>query len=117
MRSFGRYLYAAGVDTGNAVLKMTSAVIKPSVVVDEVFQVKPEDVLDVKEFFFDEFKLPAELIDTIIDFAEYWPHTTSIFRQSSSEDGTEKPIYVRAGDGHENKLLVSYLFNVAYWAY
>lgn len=35
-----------------------------------------EDVLSVKNVFFTNVKLPIEIIDVIIDYAEYWPHTT-----------------------------------------
>ncbi|KAF2203380.1 hypothetical protein GQ43DRAFT_390081 [Delitschia confertaspora ATCC 74209] len=36
-----------------------------------------QDVLTVKDILARYIQLPAELIDIIIDFAEYWPHTTS----------------------------------------
>ena len=36
----------------------------------------PKNVLDVKRLLFDRFKLPLELADAIIDYAEYWPCTT-----------------------------------------
>lgn len=35
------------------------------------------EVLAVKDALFQRFKLPLELIDRIIDFAEYWPRTTT----------------------------------------
>lgn len=35
------------------------------------------DVLVVKAFLCASHTLPLELIDTIIDAAEYWPHTTT----------------------------------------
>lgn len=58
------------------------------------------DVLSVKELLFWNKKLPIELIDTIIDFAEYWPRTTT------SQSGRE--INVRAGRPNvEDQFMVS----------
>lgn len=37
-----------------------------------------QDVLTVKGILLESYKLPIEIIDTIIDFAEYWPHTTVV---------------------------------------
>lgn len=34
------------------------------------------DVLEVKDILFKASKMPTELIDAIIDHAEYWPHTS-----------------------------------------
>lgn len=48
-----------------------------------------EDVLATKDTLFKNFKLPIELIDTIIDFAEYFPRT-SICRSGGE-------LHVRAG--------------------
>ncbi|RDW66706.1 hypothetical protein BP5796_09455 [Coleophoma crateriformis] len=36
-----------------------------------------EDVLSVKMFFVEHTALPQELVDTIVDYAEYWPHTST----------------------------------------
>jgi hypothetical protein len=35
-----------------------------------------QEVLAVKTVILNLYKLPIEIIDTIIDFAEYWPRTT-----------------------------------------
>ncbi|KAL2062269.1 hypothetical protein VTL71DRAFT_6535 [Oculimacula yallundae] len=48
-----------------------------------------EDVLSTKETLFQAFKLPVELIDTIIEFAEYYP-CTSVCRTSGE-------LHVRSG--------------------
>ena len=36
----------------------------------------PNDVLEVKNVLLKAFVLPLEIIDAIIDYAEYWPRTT-----------------------------------------
>lgn len=36
----------------------------------------PNDVLEVKDVLLKAFALPLEIIDLIIDYAEYWPRTT-----------------------------------------
>jgi hypothetical protein len=45
------------------------------------FEPSISDVLDVKEFLYNKSKLPYELVDVIVDLAEYWPHTTTIFQE------------------------------------
>lgn len=40
---------------------------------DSNFVPSPRDVLDVKSLLWQK-RLPIELVDSIIDFAEYWPH-------------------------------------------
>lgn len=57
-----------------------------------------EDVLLVKDIFREFTPLPLEIVDEIIDYAEYWPHTT-----------TSAPRYTQAvgGDkGAENRFVV-----------
>lgn len=65
-----------------------------------------QDVLDVKQFFIERFELPLELIDSVIDRAEYWPHSTSILVPAS---GQQRPIHVSAGDEGENRFMVSHV--------
>jgi hypothetical protein len=65
-------------------------------------QTSVKDVLEVKQLLFEKFKLPQELIDVVIDFAEYWPHTTSI-----TSNSPDNPNYVRSGGERENYFLVS----------
>ena len=36
----------------------------------------PNDVLEVKNVLLKAFDLPLELVDVIIDYAEYWPRTS-----------------------------------------
>jgi hypothetical protein len=55
------------------------------------------DVLSVKEMFLKNGLLPPELVDPVIDFAEYWPHTTSTRKER---------ITVRAGEDRENQFIV-----------
>jgi len=37
----------------------------------------PHDVVEVKQELLSRIHLPLELIDTIIDYAEYWPRTVT----------------------------------------
>ena len=55
-----------------------------------------QDVLDVKAFLFEKATLPVELLDTIIDYAEYWPHTTVKTTTSTT-----------AGANREDRFIVS----------
>jgi len=55
------------------------------------------DVMSVKSFMFELFNLPIELIDSIIDTAEYWPHSTTI-----TSDGTT----IRAQRDRENQFIL-----------
>ena len=73
---------------------------------DGVFRPTADEVVEVKQLLLESVKLPLELIDCIVDMAEYWPHTSSVLRRRT-EDGAEDPLYVRAGDPNENQLLVS----------
>jgi len=52
--------------------------------------------------------LPLELIDTIIDFAEYWPHTTTTRR-----GGT---LRLSSGTFRENKFLVNSILPLYFFA-
>jgi hypothetical protein len=36
----------------------------------------PKDVLEVKRLLLKTCKIPIEIVDVIIDYAEYWPRTT-----------------------------------------
>ncbi|CAD6444105.1 af724416-380e-4b7f-9561-d406b960dbf8 [Sclerotinia trifoliorum] len=74
-----------------------------------------EDVLEVKKIFFNaakETRLPLEIIESIIDLAEYWPHaTTSGFaipgsRDNRPFDNPRKEITVRSGARTENQFLL-----------
>ena len=64
----------------------------------EPYKPSVEDVFSIKTMLSGSFQLPLELVDTIIDHAEYWPHTSVI---RTGEDFT-----IRAGIGHENQFLV-----------
>lgn len=56
-----------------------------------------KDVMSVKGYLFETFNIPIELIDKMIDYAEYWPHTTTC---------TDTPTIIRAQRDNENKLVV-----------
>ena len=59
-----------------------------------------QDVFSVKQHLID-LRLPLELVDSIIDHAEYWPHIKSV------RGGTQ--LSVRAGSANENRFIVSSL--------
>lgn len=52
-----------------------------------------EDVLEAKKDLFRGLKIPMELVDAILDYAEYWPHTTTVRRggEMSVMTGRERP--------------------------
>lgn len=56
-----------------------------------------KDVISVKKNLVG-LRLPLELVDSIIDHAEYWPHIKS-FREGT-------PLSVRSGGQKENKFIV-----------
>lgn len=56
------------------------------------------DVLEVKNDLFKGLKLPMEIVDAIVDFAEYWPHTTTVRRNGE--------LSIRAGRGREEEKLI-----------
>lgn len=62
------------------------------------------DVLVVKAMLIKALNLPAELVDAIVDLAEYWPHTTT---EASFDGGV--PVARGGGDRHgkENVFLVN----------
>jgi hypothetical protein len=60
----------------------------------------PQDVLDVKQILTKKGKLPLELVDNIIDAADYWVKTTTC--------RTNGEVSIQAGKDRENKLLVSW---------
>ena len=61
------------------------------------YQPSVSDVLTVKEALLQKFTLPFELVDTILDLAQYWPHTTTINSQGKT---------IRSGHGREDVFLV-----------
>lgn len=63
-----------------------------------------EDVLEVKDILGDAAKLPIEIIDNIIDFAEYWPRTSVVTRGLSTAIAT---IRTHQPSTSENLFLVS----------
>jgi hypothetical protein len=83
----------------NTAISIFNPILEPS----EPFSPTADDVVEVKKFLLEAVKLPLELVDAIIDQAEYWPHTRSVFHRHESEN----PLYVRAGGVDENTLLVS----------
>ncbi|KAG9229529.1 hypothetical protein BJ875DRAFT_387174 [Amylocarpus encephaloides] len=104
MQRIGRYLYAAARDAifnpplASEGIEVPLSEEEQS---DDGFQPKLEDIEEVKKIFLEELLLPLELVVNIVDFAEYWPHTTGIMWA-----GEEDSLYVRTGDRRENCLVV-----------
>lgn len=64
------------------------------------------DVFAVKDIFFSRFALPLEIIDGIIDLAEYWPCTSTVRAGGANNAGGQ--VSIRAGrPTTENQLIVS----------
>jgi hypothetical protein len=61
------------------------------------------DVFDVRDMMIKSLGLPLELIEAIIDAAEYWPHTTAVCDFTATPDG---PLFVRSGRNNEDVFLV-----------
>ncbi len=108
---FGRYLYTTltGAVSGGPV---STAAPRPEdeepsasqVSMHEPGQFEPflADVLEVKNDLCKGLKLPLELVDAIVDLAEYWPHTTTVRRSGGK--------IVRTGRAaEEEQLVVSYV--------
>lgn len=61
------------------------------------------DVLVVKAMLNRAFALPLELIDTVLDMAEYWPHSSAVVQIRKTVHGGRR--------GLEDQLLVGPLFS------
>lgn len=46
------------------------------------------DIIEVKNMLLKAYALPLDIVDAIVDYAEYWPHTTM---------STKEPSWARAG--------------------
>jgi hypothetical protein len=64
------------------------------------FKPTVDDVLRVKESLGRISSFPLELVDTVIDLAEYWPHTSTT---------TTTSMIVRPGREEENQFIVSWI--------
>lgn len=65
-----------------------------------VHEPSPMDVVVVKIMLQQGLRLPPEVVLSVLDFAEYWPHTTAIM---------DRPVSVPAGRQRENRFIVSLL--------
>lgn len=63
------------------------------------------DVLVVKAMLINGLHLPPEIVDCIIDQAEYWPHTTSSVEYGGQHGGTK--VVTKFSNGSGGDLLVS----------
>lgn len=63
----------------------------------ERYRPSVDEVIAVKEALHKKSTLPFELVDSIVDMAEYWPHTTTINSQLTT---------IRAGRNHEDLLML-----------
>lgn len=77
----------------------------PGVYSSDRYKPSVSDVLAVKEALHNKSKLPYELVDTIVDIAEYWPHTTTKTMFS-------KPTSVIAGRSREEERFIVSLSNI-----
>ena len=68
------------------------------------YQPSISEVFIVKEALHNKSRLPYELVDLIVDLAEYWPHTTTV---------TSQPLVITAGRHREEERLVVSLSNFA----
>ena len=62
------------------------------------FEPSPMDVLVTKAMLTSGLKLPPEIVLSVLDFAEYWPHTSTVLDHS---------LIVTSGRGREDKFIVS----------
>ncbi|ESZ96588.1 hypothetical protein SBOR_3090 [Sclerotinia borealis F-4128] len=114
MLQFGRHFY----NTISNIMSGTEQSKEPEVQLpfnmqyhdSDRYQPSLEDVLTVKNILYTlrpDSPLPLELIDTILDLSEYWPHTTTAFPLSSHQEPTiNREIIVRAGGAGEDRLIL-----------
>lgn len=69
------------------------------------FEPSVADVLVVKAMLTKALSLPPELVDAVVDIAEYWPHTTT----ERPDNGDDDHLVARGGGsaGEENVFVVS----------
>lgn len=94
---FGQYLYS---NITNAIFGTTPTTEdeEPStsrVPMPGQFEPFLADVLEAKNDLHTGLKIPIELVDAILDFAEYWPHTTTVRRSGE--------MTIRTGRGHREE--------------
>jgi hypothetical protein len=80
----------------------TTALFGNMVEISDRYTPSIQDILEVKQILTEKGALPLEIVDTIVDFAEYWIKTTTC--------RTRGQVTVRAGGEFENTLLVSWQF-------
>lgn len=64
----------------------------------DMFEPTPMDVVVARALLSEGLKLPHEIVLSILDFAEYWPHTSTVL---------DHPLTVSSGRGQEDRFVVS----------
>lgn len=62
------------------------------------FEPSPMDVVVVRAMLSEGLNLPHEIVLSILDLAEYWPHTSTVL---------DHPVTVNTGRGQEDRFVVS----------
>jgi len=101
MAGIGRYIYntlsAAIFSSNNGNMAHEGNDYFAAMYSSDRYQPSVSDVIAVKEALHTKSTLPYELVDSIVDMAEYWPHNTTDLTESVS---------VKAGRDHENRFLL-----------
>ena len=65
------------------------------------------DVMVVKAMLLKSIQLPIEIVDLVLDYAEYWPHTTAYVKPGAARN---TPLATYGGSNeNDNRFLVGYL--------
>ncbi len=105
MAGIGEYIYNTFAAALQSALPNMSTSAEPEASLVDVryesnrYTPSVKDVLKVKAILFHKLSLPLELVDTVIDFAEYWPRTVT------SRSGGQ--LNIQSGSERENTLIVS----------
>jgi hypothetical protein len=108
MASIGNYIYNTlsaamfGANAGDSTKQDGKTL--PEKYSSDRYQPSVSDVITVKEALHKKSTLPYELVDAVIDFAEYWPHTSTI---------TQQPTIVQTGRNQEHERFIVSRSNVS----
>lgn len=76
-------------------------------ILKDPFEPQVLDVIVVKAMLVNGLHLPPELVDSIIDHAEYWPHTSTEVNFTKHPSGFHTVGFLTTAEDSENELLVS----------